>query len=64
MFFLFRMDRDRYLRMPREALIVIGDIVREAEDLSEALFNARSKSTPQLRGFLLYLYSCNLGVKG
>ena len=44
-YFLFRMNRDHHLRMPREALIVIGDIVREAEDLSEALYNARSKSS-------------------
>ena len=51
--FLFRMDQDRYLRMPREALIVIGDIVREAEDLSEALYNARSKSTPLFGEFCL-----------
>ena len=42
-FSLFRMDREYNSRIPREALIVIGDIVREAEDLSEALYNARSK---------------------
>ena len=46
--YYFRMDRGRQLRMPREALIVIGDIIREAEDLSEALYNATSKFTPLL----------------
>ena len=44
-FSLFRMDREYNSHIPREALIVIGDIVREAEDLSEALYNARSKSS-------------------
>ena len=37
------MERGRQPRMPREALIIIGDILREAEDLSEALYNTRSK---------------------
>ena len=41
--FRFRMERGRQHRMLREALIIIGDILREAEDLSEALYNARSK---------------------
>ena len=36
--------------MPQEALIVIGDIVREAEDLSEALYNARSKFVTEALG--------------
>ena len=39
----FRIERGRQYRIPWEALIIIGDILREAEDLSEALYNTRNK---------------------
>ena len=38
------MYRGNHCRLPREMLIVIGDIIREAEDLSDTIYNARSKS--------------------
>ena len=39
--------------MPREVLVVIGDIVREVDDLSEAIYNAISKFLLSVQGILV-----------